>query len=161
MTALFVSLAVVVLGFTAVFLWRGSLVNSDDPARGSSWSATEQILTHVVTSREPGLWVVPASGGEPEILKLHQTGLTGKGSEAGGQFPPATPRFFPDGNRFLFFQGNSSIWSSDLSSRKAQFLISNSTGAVPAGPDLVVFSRDGLLLAQTFDTRTEVTSRLT
>ncbi len=115
-----------------------------------SWSTTGQILIRVHSSREPGFWVVSASGGEPEILKLHQTGTTNA-----GQFLASSPRFFPDGNRFLSFQGDWSIWLSDLSSRTARLLIDNSTGAVPVGPDLVVFSRDNLLLAQTFDTTSE------
>lgn len=119
-----------------------------------AWSRRGEILVTIPSFYEPGFRIVSAETGELKILKLDQMIMLDKIAD-GMQRPwLCTPRFLVDGNHFVF-RRQGSVWISDLSSRKARVLLRNSSLAVPVNPDLMVFSRDNLMMAQFFDTASQ------
>ena len=71
------------------------------------------------------------------------------------------PQFLPDGKHFLFFAfgsgtqtgaGNSGIYASSLDSKERKLILSSNADAVYVLPGYLLFTRQGTLMAQPFDT---------
>ena len=117
----------------------------------ASWGSTGQILFIQLGQKKGGLWVVNASGGEPRHLRALDA--------AREETAFVWPYFLPDGKRFLFITLNRAVDRSRLSLRVGS-LDSAETTAVGEVASRVEYSqgnllqvREGVLLAQPFDTR--------
>ena len=121
----------------------------DAPAgRGGAWSGNGVIL--FAPSNQTGLSTVSATGGTP-------TPITMLGTETGTD---RVPFFLPDGKHALFvrsslqFTAPGTVYVLDIGSKKIEKLFDSDSEAQYAEPGYVVFSRDGNLLAQSFDAST-------
>ena len=121
----------------------------DAPAgRGGAWSSNGVIL--FAPSNQTGLSTVSATGGTP-------TPITTLGTETGTD---RVPFFLPDGKHALFvrstlqFTSPGTVYVLDISSKKIEKLFDSDSEAQYAEPGYVVFSRNGNLLAQSFDAST-------
>jgi Tol biopolymer transport system component len=118
----------------------------DAPAgRGGAWSSEGVIL--FAPSNQTGLSTVSATGGTP-------TPITSLGTEIGTD---RVPFFLPDGKHALFvrsplqFTAPGTVYVLDISSKKIEKLFDSDSEAQYAEPGYVLFSRDGNLLAQSFN----------
>jgi eukaryotic-like serine/threonine-protein kinase len=121
----------------------------DAPAgRGGTWSPDGVIL--FAPSNQTGLSTVSATGGTP-------TQVTTLGTEAATD---RVPFFLPDGKHALFvrstlqFTAPGTVYVLDVPSKKIEKLFDSDSEAQYAEPGYIVFSRDGNLLAQSFNTST-------
>ena len=121
----------------------------DAPAgRGGAWSGNGVIL--FAPSNQTGLSTVSATGGTP-------TPITMLGTETGTD---RVPFFLPDGKHALFvrsslqFTAPGTVYVLDIGSKKIEKLFDSDSEAQYAEPGYVVFSREGNLLAQSFDAST-------
>ena len=111
---------------------------------GGAWNARGDIIFVV----DRTIFRVLPSGGQPvEVLRPGQSELIGY----------SFPTFLPDGRHFLFFgsatdSNRTGIYAADLDARPATpvFLTKSDSMPVYAG-GRVVFVREGVLLAQSFD----------
>jgi serine/threonine protein kinase/Tol biopolymer transport system component len=118
----------------------------DAPAgRGGSWSNNGLIL--FAPSNQTGLSTVSATGGTPAPI-------TTLGTETGTD---RVPFFLPDGKHALFvrstlqFTAPGTVYVLDVSSKKIEKLFDSDSEAQYAEPGYILFSRDGNLLAQSFN----------
>jgi eukaryotic-like serine/threonine-protein kinase len=118
----------------------------DAPAgRGGAWSPDGLIL--FAPSNQTGLSTVSATGGTP-------TPITALGSETGTD---RVPFFLPDGKHALFVRSGlqftlpGTVYILDVSSKKIEKLFDSDSEAQYAEPGYLLFSRDGNLLAQSFN----------
>jgi Tol biopolymer transport system component len=118
----------------------------DAPAgRGGAWSSSGVIL--FAPSNQTGLSTVSATGGTP-------TPITTLGTEVGTD---RVPFFLPDGKHALFvrsslqFTAPGTVSILDISSKKIEKLFDSDSEAQYAEPGYILFSRDGNLLAQSFN----------
>jgi eukaryotic-like serine/threonine-protein kinase len=118
----------------------------DAPAgRGGTWSSGGVIL--FAPSNQTGLSTVTATGGTP-------TPITTLGTEVGTD---RVPFFLPDGKHALFvrstlqFTAPGTVYVLDISTKKIEKLFDSDSEAQYAEPGYIVFSRDGNLLAQSFN----------
>lgn len=120
------------------------VVLADAPdGRGGAWSKNGTILyAPVYTS---SLMALQTSGGKPRDLS----------QLAPGSRNDRFPSFFPDGDHFVFFrQGIPSvqgIWIGSLASGRTARIIESRNAAVVSGDDVILYSRDGVLLEQHVD----------
>ncbi len=112
-----------------------------------SWGSSGVILV----STEEAIYRVPASGGEPVAVTHVNRSL--------GELKHLTPRFLPDGRRFLFLAVNqreqdSMVYETSLDSPQLQRILANRVGPVYLiGGDLL-FVRESALILQPFDWKT-------
>ena len=110
---------------------------------GGTWNANGVI----VFAQDFGgpLYRVPANGGSPiAVTKLD------------GHANHRLPQFLPDGRRFLYLAVGGEmpeILVGDLESSETKRLFTADTAATFVEPGLLLFVRQGVLLAQQFDTR--------
>ncbi len=115
--------------------------------RGGTWGADGTILFSLLSGP---IFRVPASGGRPQpVTKL---------PESLGQFSHRWPQLLPDGRHFLFLGqdtsiGESTIYVGSLDGGEPKQLLRNGSNAVYAPPGYLLFARQGILLAQPFDTK--------
>jgi Tol biopolymer transport system component len=121
--------------------------------RGGTWSREGVILfSPSVTSP---IHRVPASGGVPAAV----LGLDTAHGEDGQRWP----QFLPDGRHFLYFSylganpesrnQNGGIRVGALDSKETKAVVPQASNPVYAEPGLLLFFRDGNLLAQRFDAK--------
>jgi DNA-binding winged helix-turn-helix (wHTH) protein/Tol biopolymer transport system component len=118
---------------------------------GGTWGAGDVII---YANFKTGLWVVPASGGQANEL----TSLDTSARESAHRWP----QFLPDGRHFLYAvaaedPSRAGIYVGALDSRDRVRLL-DAGAAWYAPPGNLLFVRDRVLLAQSFD---PVTLRLT
>jgi hypothetical protein len=116
-------------------------------ARGCTWNAQGTIV--FVGDPALGLFGVQVSGGSPMPLAL-----VGK---RGGALSYRWPVFLPDGTHFLFhLEANSpdqsGIYVGSIDSGEIRRVGPSSIKPQFAPPDLLLFGRDNVLMAQRFDT---------
>jgi len=107
------------------------------------------------------------------ILFTSNIGTINRVSESGGASSPVTtldssrseidhywPQFLPDGNHFLFFAyrsgtqtgvGNSGVYVASLDSKERKLILNSATTAIYVLPGYLLFTRQGTLMAQSFD----------
>ena len=133
-----------------------------------------QILTEALTVNVVGS---SSSGGtwsrKGVILFTSNLGTINRVSESGGASSPVTtldssrseidhywPQFLPDGNHFLFFAygsgtqtggGISGVYLASLDSKERKLLLNSATNAVYVPPGYLLYTRQGTLMAQSFD----------
>jgi eukaryotic-like serine/threonine-protein kinase len=119
-------------------------------ARGGAWSEAGTIV-YAPRFRD-GLYVVPSSGGKPELL----TPL------AKGEVSHRWPAFLPDGDHVVFLAQRAEGGAADdpstidvvsLSSKDRKEVIRANSSVIYAPPGYLLFWREGSLLAQPFDAR--------
>jgi DNA-binding winged helix-turn-helix (wHTH) protein len=114
---------------------------------GGSWSSRGVI---VFSDRQSQLFAIPATGGDPKPL----TTLNQNEQQVAHQ----TPSFLPDGNHFLYYAAGTSAERSATyigaldSNDRVRLLDGSASSAIYAPPGYVLFVRDGVLMAQRFDT---------
>jgi serine/threonine protein kinase/Tol biopolymer transport system component len=117
--------------------------------RGATWNASN-VIVFAPDSTGP-LYRVPASGGKATAL----TALDGARMETGHRFPA----FLPDGDHFLFAalpgaDGVFQISAASLTNPQARtFIGSMESAPVYAEPGWLLFTRQGVLVAQPFDAK--------
>lgn len=113
--------------------------------RGGAWGSAGMII---YAPSVGALYSVPASGGETTQRTQVQMPLNSH----------RFPQFLPDGQHFLFFgQGNASvsgIYVGTLDGSAPKRLISTDANAAYHKDGFVIFTRQGTLFAQKFDSRT-------
>ena len=113
-------------------------------AFGLAWGRGGTILF----GDEGGLWSVPAAGGKKKlVLAVDQTK---------GEIRLGWPSFLADGRRFLYFSANRdgaqhAVAMASLDGTGRRTLFRNTSRAVVAPPDHLLFTRDGALFAQRWD----------
>jgi eukaryotic-like serine/threonine-protein kinase len=111
---------------------------------GGTWSQDGVIL---FTPQSSGpISRVPAQGGEAESLThVHLPGITGDW----------WPYFLPDGRHFLFFAWGTpekkGVYVASIDSKEVRRLFDANSEAVFTPPDLVLYARQGALVAQRVD----------
>jgi len=115
-------------------------------ARGGAWNRAG-VIVFAPTSDGP-LYRVSAAGGDPQPV----TQLDTLRHETGHRFP----QFLPDGRHFLYSvlppaDGRFAICVGSLDSPTLEHLFAASTGVVCAGPDYLLYLRNGTIVAQPFD----------
>lgn len=113
--------------------------------RGGTWNDRGTILFAPTINNL--IHQVAANGGEPKpVLKP-----TGK-PEGEDQRWPA---FLPDGNHFLFSRNISrELWIAQLDPPDSHVLLPGCSNAMYVSPGYLIFSRNGALMAQAFDVKT-------
>ena len=113
---------------------------------GATWNREGTILFSAGYSP---VFRVPASGGDPQpVTQL---------DEKGGETSHSMPEFLPDGRHFLYWANNRdeskrAIWVGSLDSADRTLVMPSSQSMHRfAPPDLLLFNRDGKLLAQHLD----------
>jgi len=118
-----------------------------------SWGSSGEILFAQIGPKDPGIYVVSASGGAARRL------LYSEGEENFGMWP----HFLPDGRRFLyvyrsFEQTEDRRWyirAGSLDSKETTPIADNIWSRVEyVEPGYLVYGRQGALLAQPFDEKT-------
>ena len=114
-------------------------------ARGGSWS-TRDVL--VWGGFGTGTFGVPAVGGRPAATTAPRDASAGD---------HRFPWFLPDGRHFLYVDTNSNpeqsgIYVADLDSHDRKRLLAAESNAVFSPPGHLLFVREGVLVAQSFDT---------
>jgi serine/threonine protein kinase/Tol biopolymer transport system component len=115
---------------------------------GATWSSSGDIV--MSPSNRVPLYRVPASGGTPIPI----TSLNVRRGENSHRWP----HFLPDGRHFLFtarssVKENSAVYVGSLDSKETRRLIAAQSNAKYAAPGLLLFGREGTLMAQPFDLR--------
>jgi len=126
-----------------------SLCDVNGPWIAGTWNREGTILIGVAeTPGQEGLYRVPAAGGPPTRL----TPVSESRLDPHGGYP----QFLPDGKRFLFVakdeQQRRSLYVGSLDSKEIR-LISPITSRVEYASSHLLFARDGVLMAQSFDAR--------
>jgi len=110
-------------------------------ARGGTWGSTGTIL--FAAGSAGSLNAVPAGGGDTVVVTRVE-----RPRQTGHRFP----HFLPDGRHFLFYSlgapDGRGVYLGTLGSTDAQRLFDADSAAVFAGPDRVLFAREGALWAQ-------------
>jgi Tol biopolymer transport system component len=115
---------------------------------GGSWSGRGTIL--FAPDRTGALFEVPDRGGEPKPVSTIDA--------ARGETSHQWPAFLPDGRHFIYFAWSEQpehrgLFVADIDARDRRWLGPADGGAVWAPPRHLLFTRDGMLVAQPFDTR--------
>jgi Tol biopolymer transport system component len=123
----------------------------DSPALETlpSWGSTGKILFVQIGPTNPGIYVVDASGGTPQLIAY----------QAGPKRTAIWATFLPDGKRFLFlskdFEARSNRWflmAGSLDSSKVTEISDTFWSRVEyAKPGYLLYASQGVLLAQRFD----------
>jgi serine/threonine protein kinase/Tol biopolymer transport system component len=113
---------------------------------GGSWSARGTIL--FAPDRTGALLEVPDRGGEPKPV----TTIDAAREETSHQWPA----FLPDGRHFVYFAWSDQVehrglYAADLDAHERRWIGPADGGAVWAAPGHLLFTRDGMLVAQRFD----------
>jgi len=114
---------------------------------GGTWSNSGVI---VFSDRRSQLFSVPATGGEAHAV----TTLDAENQEVAHQ----AASFLPDGRHFLYFaastnEGRDATYVGSLdSTERVKVLDATASSAIYAPPGYLLFVRDGVLMAQRFDT---------
>ncbi len=111
---------------------------------GATWNAAGDIVL-APHNRVP-LHRVSASGGTPQPI----TALNQQREENSHRWP----HFLPDGRHFLFTargRDNTAIFAGSLDSKETKLLVTAQSNASFAPPGLLLFGREGTLMAQRFD----------
>jgi serine/threonine protein kinase len=110
---------------------------------GGTWNSRGTIVFGVSGEGSP-LYSVPADGGTPSpVTRLGE-----------GHRTHRFPQFLPDGRHFIFVARTTTgpgIYVGSLASTETQRLMDSDASAVFAGPDQILFSSKGALLAQRLD----------
>jgi serine/threonine protein kinase len=119
---------------------------ADAPAgRGGAWNSDGTIL--IAATNAGPLWRIPASGGGQPI-ETTKLDLTGQSSHR-------LPQFLPDSHHFLFFAVGSpnsqGIYLASLDGGEAKRLMSADSAGAYMEPGLLVFNRQGTLVARHLD----------
>ncbi len=125
-----------------------TLCNATNP-RGGSWGADNTIILSPSTGQ--GLYVVPASGGEPRQL----TALDPRRAERSHRWP----LFLPDGRHFLYVNrsGNpehAGVYVGSTTSSTTNRVAPGTSNAAYVEPGYLLVVRGATLYAQPFDLRT-------
>ena len=126
-----------------------TLTNLRTGLTGGTWSRDGVIL--FTQSQASPISRVPASGGEAvDVSRLDPPRQTGH----------RLPSFSPDGRHFLFFSLGTAegrgVYLGSLETTETRRLFDADSAAVFSGPDLVLFSRQGVLVAQRLNPSTFV-----
>ena len=115
---------------------------------GGTWNDDGVIIFAPRPNSGP-LYKVPASGGTPvQVTELDQSRQ---------ELAHRLPMFLPDGRHFLYTAVSAKaderfvVYVGSLDSKDRKRLINSAAKAVFAQPNHVLFARDGLLMAQSFD----------
>ena len=113
-------------------------------ARGGSWNADGVIL---FGSASGGLFTVSAMGGAPMPLTAPDA--------SHGESAHSFPSFLPDGRHFLYWAtpSNMILLGSFESKERTRLLMADSQGVYVTPGSLLLFVRQGTLMAQHFDAR--------
>jgi eukaryotic-like serine/threonine-protein kinase len=118
--------------------------------RGASWSANGTII--FATGAPPRVMRVAAEGGKPEPVRLPED-IAGV---------PSWPSFLPDGKNFLYWlartqsRSEAAIYLASIDSETAnRRLVASETKGIYVAPGYLLFGRDGRLVRQPFDARTQ------
>jgi serine/threonine protein kinase/Tol biopolymer transport system component len=111
--------------------------------RGGTWNANGTIL--FVPDIGVPVYSVPAAGGTPVAVTRLDKSL----QEVAHRWPV----FLPDGKHFLFFSQGSenSIYAASLESSERKLILKNDSNVVYVHPGYLLYVRDHVLMAQTFD----------
>jgi Tol biopolymer transport system component len=113
-------------------------------SRGGTWGTTGTIL--FAAGSAGSLNTVPAGGGDTVVVTR-----VDRPRQSGHRFP----HFLPDGRHFLFYSLGApegrGVYVGTLGSTDTQRLFDADSAAVFAGPDRVLFAREGALWAQRLD----------
>jgi eukaryotic-like serine/threonine-protein kinase len=113
-------------------------------ARGGTWGTTGTIV--FAAGSTGSLSAVPAGGGDAVVVTRVE-----RPRQAGHRFP----HFLPDGRHFLFYSLGApegrGVYLGTLGSLDTHRLFDADSAAVFAGPDHVLFAREGALWAQCLD----------
>jgi eukaryotic-like serine/threonine-protein kinase len=119
-----------------------TICNSSD-LRGGSWGSNGTIL--FVPSVGVPVYSVSEAGGTPiAVTQLDQSA---------GELTHRWPVFLPDGKHFLFFSRGreNAIYAASVDSKERKLILKNDTNALYVSPGYLLFVRDGVLMAQSFD----------
>jgi Tol biopolymer transport system component len=111
--------------------------------RGGAWNEEGTIV--FASSARPGLFAVPARGGESRQVA------------GAASLPGSHPSFLPDGRRFMFLAANK-ISLGSLDSAEVRDMLDSDSQAQFVPPDLLLFVREETLFAQRFDVQNGVPS---
>ena len=117
--------------------------------RGGTWNQAGVIL-FAPRANGGGLFRVPASGGTPVRVTSPDPARL--------EFSHRWPAFLPDGNHYLFLAANFSghpevnaIFLGSLDSSQRRLIVQSSANVAYAAPGYLLFYRDRVLTAQSFD----------
>jgi len=117
----------------------------------ATWGRDGTILFAEWEGGREGIHRVSADGGAPTPVTSYD--------RAHGERSQAWPAFLPDGNHFLYVSGETdgpkerrSLWVGTLGSREAHRITAVDSRTAYCPPGYLLYSRDGTLLAQPFDT---------
>jgi len=131
------------------------LVNARGGARGGTWSREGVILFGVEAFHPAPLYQVPASGGQPREVKTLEP--------AGQELHRYGPAFLPDSRHFLYLgagaRESTGTYLGSFDSEETRFIARTDTPAAylepregdEPGRGLILFVRDGTIMAQPFD----------
>jgi len=116
-----------------------------------TWSQNGVILFESAKRRE--IYRVPASGGEPRILRAPDSSQK--------EVRYSGPQFLPDGKHYIYFlqsdfQDRTGIYVGSLDSNETKYLANSLTNAVLAGVEgklYLIYTRGPELLAQSLDVK--------
>ena len=112
--------------------------------RGGTWNRDDVIV--YASSNIGPLLRIPAAGGQPANV----TELSGTAFETSHRFPS----FLPDGKHFFYLTSPANtIWIGALDSTAPVRILSADSQAQYAEPGYLLFTRQGMLLAQPFNAR--------
>ena len=113
-----------------------------DSGRGGAWAPDGTIVFQPSPGVGP-LYRVPAQGGSAAATSV-----------TNGRFP----QFLPDWRHFIYFRrdvsGSRGVYIADLQGGDGRRVLDTDAAAVFAAPGYLLFSRQGVLFAQAFDSRT-------
>ncbi|MCP5118517.1 MAG: protein kinase, partial [bacterium] len=113
--------------------------------RGASWNADGTILFGIEDPAEPGIYRVPAAGGEP-------TRWTESADSDSKRNHDYWPHFLPDGRHFVFWRRkDQTVRVSSLDSDRSSVLFQASAGTEYVPPGFLVYVRDDILYVRRFD----------
>ncbi len=113
------------------------------PLRGASWSPNGTIL--FVPGTGVPVYSVSEAGGTPVAVTQMD--------KSAGELTHRWPVFLPDGKHFLFFNRGreNAIYAASIASKERKLILKNDTNALYLSPGYLLFVRDGVLIAQSFD----------
>jgi len=120
------------------------LIICDSPTlRGGSWSSNGTIL--FVPGTGVPVYSVSEAGGTPVAV----TQL----DKSSGELTHRWPVFLPDGKHFLYFSRGkeNAIYAASIDLKQRKLILKNDTNALYVSPGYLLFVRDGVLMAQSFD----------
>ena len=127
-----------------------------------------QILTEASSPIVTNASTAGGSWSREGVILFTSIGTINRVSESGGASSPVTtldasksevghlwPQFLPDGNHFLFLAygspGTGGVYVASLDSKERKLILNSATNAVYVLPGYLLFTRQGTLMAQSFD----------